>query len=196
MVKVRLELISALNDLIETCKDNEEGFRHAAEYAENSKLRSLFETYSQQAARAAAELETELRRVGGNPRDVNIYDDLFTSPGWVIITSKLAGEDEAAILVECECGVDAAEKSYAAALEKGLPSEVRSRIERQHAELKEVTARIHALAGRHWFGPRGPNQERQGASRRARELDDRPPRAKRDRVRPESGAPAPPAPPA
>ena len=174
MATERLELISAMNDLIETCKDNGEGFRHAAEYAEYSKLRSLFETYSQQAARAAAELETELRRVGGNPRDVNIYDDLFTSPGWVIITSKLAGEDEAAILVECECGVDAAEKSYAAALEKGLPSEVRSRIERQHAELKEVTARIHRLAGRHWFGPRQRCQERQAASGRARKRDDRP----------------------
>ncbi len=175
MANIRLELISALNDLIETCKDNEEGFRHAAEYAESSQLRSLFETYSREAARAAAELETELRRVGGNPRDTKIYDDLFTSPGWVIITSKLTGEDETAILAECECGVDAAEKSYVAALEQGLPREVRSRIERQQAELKEVTARIHALAGRHRFGPPRPRQERRGASRRARELDDRPP---------------------
>jgi uncharacterized protein (TIGR02284 family) len=175
MVKAHLELVSALNDLIETCKDNEEGFRHAAEYAENGKLRSLFEVYSREAARAAAELETELRRVGGTPRDANIHDDLFTSPGWVIITNKLTGEGEAALLAECECGVNAAEKGYVAALAKGLPDEVRSRIERQHAELKEMTARIHALAGRHWFGPPQPSQERQEASRRARELDDGPP---------------------
>ena len=175
MAKERLELISALNDLIETCKDNEEGFRHAAEYAENGKLRSLFETYSQQAARAAAELETELRHVGGNPRAANIHDDLFTSPGWVIITSKLTGEDEAALLAECECGVDAAEQGYVAALAKGLPGEVRSRIERQHAELKDVTARIHALAGRHWFGPPQPSQERQAAPSHTRARGDRPP---------------------
>ncbi len=160
MVKVRLELISALNDLIETCKDNEEGFRHAAEYAESSQLRSLFETYSREAGRAAAELETELRRLGGDLRGTKVYDDLFTSPGWVMITNKLTGEGEAAILAECECGVDAAEKGYVAALAKGLPREVRSRIERQHTELKDVTARIHALAGRHWFGPPQSSQER------------------------------------
>ena len=163
MAKAQLELISALNDLNETCKDNEEGFRHAAEYAENRQLRSLFETYSREAARAATELETELRRVGGNLREANIHDDLFTSPGWVIITNKLTGEGEAALLAECECGVDAAEKGYVAALATGLPREVRSRIERQHAELKEVTARIHALAGRHWFGPPQPGQDRQSA---------------------------------
>ena len=187
MVTAIRELISDLNDLTETCRDSEEGFRHAAQHAENAALRSLFDTYSRQAARSAAELQAEVRRLGGHPKAADLFDSQAAC-GWITITDKLKGEDEIAILAECGCGVDAAERSYAAVLAKGLPAEVLPLLERQHTELKEVRDRIHALAGHHRLGPRRPCGEKESALPHAPERVDRPPRARRGSVRREPDA--------
>ena len=197
MIQANREVISALHDLIETCKDSEEGFRHAAQHVQDSERGALFDSCSRQAARFAARLEAELRRLGGNPEDTDIYSGL-AYPGWVTITGKLTEEDEAAVLAECECGVDAADTSYAAALEKGLPDEVRSLIERQHVEVKQIGARIHALAGHHRFGVRPPCRERDVRLSGNGERHDPHPAANgrgRGSVRREPAAPARPAPP-
>ncbi len=197
MIPANREVISVLHDLIETCKDSEEGFRHAAQHVQSSLRSALFETYSRQAARFAAELEGELRRLGGNPEETDVYSR-FASPGWVTITGKRTEEDETAILAECECGVDAADQSYATALEKRLPEEVRLVIERQQAELKQISARIHNWAGHHRFGVRPPHPEREVPLSSAREPSDRPPAAgarTAGKVRREPGVPAHSAPP-
>src|SRR5919197_2779017 len=106
------DVIRTLNYLIETCRDSEEGFHHAArsQNVKDGEVRSLFETYAQQAAWLAAELDAAVRRLGGNPEEHDIFDGL-ARPGWVTVTRKLTGEDEIAILAECECGVHALEKS-------------------------------------------------------------------------------------
>ena len=48
--------IDALNNLLETCKDREMGYRTAAEAVEEPGLRTLFEGYQQQSAGYAREL--------------------------------------------------------------------------------------------------------------------------------------------
>ena len=49
------ETISTINDLIETLKDGQEGFRQAAEAVEDPKLKSVFNEYSLQRARFAGD---------------------------------------------------------------------------------------------------------------------------------------------
>ena len=44
------DIASTLNELIETCKDGQEGFKQAAEGVERSDLKSLFFEFSQQRA--------------------------------------------------------------------------------------------------------------------------------------------------
>jgi uncharacterized protein (TIGR02284 family) len=197
MIPANRELIAALRDLIETCKDSEEGFRHAAQHVRSNLRSALLNTYSLAAARFADELKAELRRLGGNPEAADIYSGL-ASPGWLTITGKQIEEDEAAILAECECGVDAAEKSYTAALENGLPDKMRSLVERQHAELKQISTRIHGWAGHHRFGIRPPRREREVPLSGSDQRDDRLPAAG-DRgggnTRREPTTPARPAPP-
>jgi uncharacterized protein (TIGR02284 family) len=73
------------HDLIETCKDSEEGFRHAAQHMKNREVRSPFEGYARQAARFADELQAEVRHLGGNPEDRDFFDGL-SQPGWMTIT--------------------------------------------------------------------------------------------------------------
>src|SRR5919199_2539910 len=156
------DVIAALNDLLETCRDSEEGFRHAGRHVSDRETRALFDDYARQSAEFAAELEAEVRRLGGDPGEHSIFDGL-AHPGWITIARKLTGEDEAAVMAECDCGVDALERSYAGALEKELPSAVRSLVERQHRQVREVSDRVHALVGRHPFGVQRPSRERKRA---------------------------------
>ena len=51
--------------------------------------------------------------------------------GWVDIKAAITGKDEVAVLNECERGEDIAVASYRNALDKELPSDIRSVVERQ-----------------------------------------------------------------
>jgi len=59
--------ISTLNDLIETCKDGELGFRTAAEGLKSPDTKAKFLEYSRQRAEMVRELQAEVRRLGGDP---------------------------------------------------------------------------------------------------------------------------------
>src|SRR6059058_81022 len=64
------ETIATINDLIETLKDGQEGFRQAAEAVENPKLKSVFNEYSLQRARFAGELQSQAVALGeSKPED-------------------------------------------------------------------------------------------------------------------------------
>ena len=136
--------IPTLNNLIETCKDGEEGFRTAADGVKNSDLRTLFLTYSQQRAQFAAELQSEVRHLGGDPEDSgSVAASLHR--GWINIKSTVTGEDEGAVISECERGEDSAVRNYKDALNHDLPANLRSIVERQYAQVKEAHDRIRAL---------------------------------------------------
>ena len=53
-----------INSLIETLKDGQEGFKEAAEAVKDSDLKSLFNEFSEQRARFAAELQSEAISLG------------------------------------------------------------------------------------------------------------------------------------
>src|SRR5258707_15182387 len=70
MAEKNEDVVNALNDLIETCKDAEQGFRTAAERAGKDwdpEFRTLLNGLAQQRARFAAELQNEVLRRGGDP---------------------------------------------------------------------------------------------------------------------------------
>ena len=60
------DLIDTLNNLIETCKDGEKGFRTCAEDIKNTALQPMFITAAEHCAEAAAQLRQEVGRLGGN----------------------------------------------------------------------------------------------------------------------------------
>lgn len=136
------EVISTLNNLVETCKDGQNGFRTAAEGIKDPKLITLFNTYSQQRAQFAAELQNEVRRLGGDPEETGSTAAVIHR-GWINIKSAVTGEDEAAIISECERGEDAAVKAYEEAVD--LPAGVKTLVERQFVQVKEAHDRIRSL---------------------------------------------------
>ena len=137
-------VISTLNNLIETCKDGENGFRAAADGVRNSELRTLFNTYSQQRAQFAAELQQEVRRLGGDPENTGSVAATLHR-GWLNIKSTVTGEDEGAVISECERGEDAAVRNYQDALNEMLPADVLSLVQRQYGQVKEAHDRVRAM---------------------------------------------------
>ena len=144
MVMETDDVISTLNNLIETCKDGQNGFQAAADGVKNSELKTLFHTYAQQRAQFAAELQAEVRRLGGDPEQTgSVAASLHR--GWINIKATVTGEDESAIISECERGEDSAVRNYKDALDSKLPADVGAVVERQYTEVKDAHDRIRAL---------------------------------------------------
>jgi len=138
------QVISTLNNLIETCRDGQEGFKTAAEGVRNDELKELFYAYSQQRASFAGELQYEVRRLGGEAEQSgSVAASLHR--GWMDIKAAVTGGEDSSILAECERGEDSALANYRAALGADVPANVREIIERQFAEVKEAHNRIRNL---------------------------------------------------
>jgi uncharacterized protein (TIGR02284 family) len=138
-------VISVLNNLIETCKDGQNGFQTAAAGVKRSDVKTLFGQYSQQRAQFAGELQNEVLRLGGDPEKTGSVAATLHR-GWLNIKSAVTGEDENAVVAEAERGEDAAVASYKDALaDENLPSDVRSIVERQYAQVKDAHDRVRNL---------------------------------------------------
>jgi uncharacterized protein (TIGR02284 family) len=138
------QLIDTLNNLIETCKDGDNGFRAAARGVTNPDLKTLLRSYQRQRAHFARELQDEVRRLGGDPQRRGSLSATLHR-GWMKIKVAVTGRDETAIVTECERGEDAARQNYEEALREQLPPEVQAILERQFAAVKEAHDRIRAL---------------------------------------------------
>jgi len=138
------EVISTVNDLIETSKDGEQGFRTCANGVKDTQLKALFEETAQRCAEGANELKTKVRALGGDP-DKHGSASAALHRGWINIKSTITGMDDAAVLAECERGEDAAKRVYESALKKDLPSDVRTIVERQYQGVKQNHDRVRDL---------------------------------------------------
>ena len=140
--------ISQLNDLIETCRDGQEGFRLAAEGAKDSELKVLFQQFSQQRANFSNELAAEVRRLGGNPENSGSLSGAVHR-GWINIKSAVTGGDDDAIISECERGEDVAKAAYQKVDYAALPGPAAEVVRRQAAEVRATHDRVRALEKAH-----------------------------------------------
>jgi uncharacterized protein (TIGR02284 family) len=135
------QVISTLNNLIEVCRDGQDGFETAAAGVRDEELRTLFHTYAEQRGQFAGELRDEVRRLGGEPETTGSIAAAIHR-GWINIKAVITGQDDGAILAECERGEDAAVKSFRQALDRDLPTNVRAIIQRQFSHIREAHERI------------------------------------------------------
>ncbi|AMB85501.1 aldehyde dehydrogenase [Pseudomonas agarici] len=117
MTNSNKEAISVLNHLIEVSKDGQEGFKTCAEDIKSPELKALFVQLSGECEAAAVELQTEVRKLGGDPQtSTSVAGSLHRR--WVDVKSLFTGKGEEAVLNEAERGEDHAKKAYQEALEK------------------------------------------------------------------------------
>jgi uncharacterized protein (TIGR02284 family) len=124
------DVIDALEDLAECCKDGEYGFRACAEQAERQDLKSLFLQRADDCRGAAQELYGQIRGLGGKPDDGGSAAGALHR-GWVAVKATLSSYDDKAVLEECERGEDNALARYRKALKQPLPATIKQIVERQ-----------------------------------------------------------------
>ena len=134
-----------LNNLIETLKDGQEGFKQAAEGVSDPKLKSLFRDYSDQRSRFATVLQSEARRQGETEPETTSSAVGALHRGWINLKSAITGGDEHAILAECERGEDSAVEEYKKALDDALSPAARELVSLQFPEIKAAHDRIRTL---------------------------------------------------
>jgi uncharacterized protein (TIGR02284 family) len=134
------------NDLIETLKDGQEGFKQAAQGIKDPQLKSLFNEYSQQRSRFAAELQRQAASLGEPEPERSSSAVGAAHRAWINLKSAVTGGDGHAILAECERGEDSAVEEYKKAIDSNLSVPVRDIVSRQYAEIKRRTTASNIYA--------------------------------------------------
>jgi uncharacterized protein (TIGR02284 family) len=138
------DVIETLNDLIETCKDGEFGFRAAAEQAKSQSLRSTLMARAEDCRLGAEQLRSHVTQLGGEAEDGGSALGAVHR-GWVAVKAKLSTYDDLAVLEECERGEDAALAAYREALDTELPAPIRNLVQTQYEGAKRNHDQVRRL---------------------------------------------------
>jgi uncharacterized protein (TIGR02284 family) len=138
------EIRSTLNDLIETLKDGERGFRESADKLKNTSYAATFRSIASERASAASELQSEVARLGGKPETSGSASGALHR-GWIGLKAALTGDSDHGILEEAERGEDNAVKNYRDALSKDLPTDIRSIVERQYRQIQQRHNEVRSM---------------------------------------------------
>jgi uncharacterized protein (TIGR02284 family) len=147
--------ISVLNNLIETCKDGEQGFKTAAEGLRSPEIKTRFLQYSRERGEMSRELQAEVRRLGGDPeRSGSMAGALHR--GWLDIKSIVSGDiksvvtgtDDHAIVAEAERGEDVAKSTYESALKETLPPSTQTLVQQQAVKVRQAHDDVRAIRDR------------------------------------------------
>lgn len=142
MATISGDTARAYNDLVEINKTGAKGYQEAAEGVSSPDLKSKFSELSQQRAQFVSELSQHAQQHGINAQDGLTVEGALTEAaaavhrGWINIKSAVTGQDDSAILGECETGDAVALTAYETALKSTeLPAEARAVLQKQHGEI-------------------------------------------------------------
>jgi len=138
------DVIETLNDLLESCRDGEYGFKECAEHVKAQDIKTLLSRHADECRSAGLELVTHIRQLGGEPDEGGSASGAMHR-GWVSVRGTLSGYTDLAMLDECERGEDAAVTRYRNALKEDLPSHIRALVERQAQGAQRNHDQVKAL---------------------------------------------------
>jgi len=136
--------ISALNHLIETCRDGEMGFWSAAEHVEDEGLKWMFRSVARKRGQFAEEIKEEIRRLGGAAEEGGSVAG-SAHRGWMDFMGTVRGYGDATIIAETERGEQRAVRAYEETLEESLPPSTESIVKNQYVDVKKTYERVKAL---------------------------------------------------
>ena len=147
MTDMNKEAISVLNDLIETSKDGQEGFKTCAEDIKHPELEIAVRAALRRLRHCGFRTASAVRSMGGDPEtSTSVSGDLHRR--WVDVKAMFTGKDEEAVLNEAERGEDHALKAYKEAIEKINKHNlvgIRDLVERQYHGVQRNHDQVKAL---------------------------------------------------
>src|SRR5271165_733807 len=114
----RQHIAEELQDLIQICRDGQEGYRDGAEHAKDPELKRIFNEVSLERAKFAGDLEAEAIRWGKSDVDRSGTALGAVHRGWANLKAALGGGDDA-LLSSMETGDEFARKRYDEAISDG-----------------------------------------------------------------------------
>src|SRR5579864_1423227 len=123
------DTLDLLKELVQTCKDGETGYAHAAGVATDPQLKAYFSEQSLERARFGQELRIEAERLGDKPEASGTVSAVLHRVWFE--TKATIGLGDQSILNSVEQGEDRAKKDYETALSGQLPNDLRAIIQRQ-----------------------------------------------------------------
>jgi uncharacterized protein (TIGR02284 family) len=138
------DFAQAVHDVITTNRDAEQGFRGAAQAANDPTMKEMFQQYSAQRAQFAVELQGAVKTLGYDPIDPQGLGGMLHA-SWISLKGLVTGHDIHGILVETERGEDWSLKTYRIALSRTLPPEIGSIVQKQFEQVQAAHDRIKSL---------------------------------------------------
>lgn len=136
--------LSIINNLIEACKNDENGYKAAAEKARDADLKYLFLEFAERRSQFISELQAHVKRLGGVPRLRG--NTLGTTPtSWIDLRNTAPGKNEPELIKECAHGEEATHKVFEEALDDGLAGEIRVLVDDEYAVIKRTSDRLRIL---------------------------------------------------
>ena len=132
-----------IENLIETCRDGETGYLHAAGVADDPELKSYFEKQSLERAQFRVELTEALKKLGEPNPDTSGSGAAVLHRAWFELKDDMGGGDHT-LLESVEQGEDRAKAAYVDALQTQLPVEIGQLVRNQHASVKAAHDRVRA----------------------------------------------------
>ena len=123
------DTLNLIKDLIQTCKDGETGYAHAAGVATHPELKAYFSEQSMERARFGQQLRAEAERLGDKPEASGSVSAVLHRVWFE--TKATIGLGDQSILNSVEQGEDRAKKDYEKALSRQLPNDLRAIIQHQ-----------------------------------------------------------------
>jgi len=134
-----------LNRLIAVCKDGHNNFMTAAgTIGGDPELVDLCLQYAQQRAEYADQLQTEVRRLSGEPALKGTLTGALHR-GWMNMKALVTGGDEDAVIDECEAAELETKQAYQRALSSYLPPLTTQLLQKQYAGVQEVYAHFSSM---------------------------------------------------
>jgi len=144
MAEALQDFSTAVQNLISTNRDAEQGFRAAADAVPDTTLKRMFVQLSTQRAGFATEIQKAVRDIGFEPP--NPLGTAGTLRGvWISFKGAVLANKAHATLVEAERAEDDSLATYRAGLAMILNPELREIVERQFAAIQESHLRIRTL---------------------------------------------------
>lgn len=137
------DAISRVYDIIEVNKLCDKGYKEAAEQMQNEELKTILYRLSQQRALFAAELQNEIRDIGGHfDKDTSsigskLYQTLMNFKG------NLSGNNTIKILEDCKDMEHHAMKEYEKALKDEIPLYIKKHLEEQYNLIKGAIIQLN-----------------------------------------------------
>jgi uncharacterized protein (TIGR02284 family) len=136
--------IKLVNGLVETTIDSADGYEEAAKDADGARFKDLFVKRAQERRSVASDLQAEVRRLGGEPKDdgtilaaahrafVNLKDSL-TKGDEAVVNEVEAGEDHIKHKFEKALGDTDVDTQTRAAIEKAWIS-----VKSGHDQMRDI----------------------------------------------------------